>query len=79
MKRDKTACDLNLLLVPDMVGKPVCRMPTGVHRPLRMSAKQARLPLSEMLESMRRRLRRERRLQPTRHHSRLQLPETYDR
>jgi len=62
-----------------MDGKPVHLVPAGVHRPLRMPTEQARLPLSEMRESVRRRVRRERRLQPTQHHPRLQLPETHDR
>lgn len=62
-----------------MDGKPTYRMSTGVHRPLRMPNAQTCLPLPEMRESLRRRMRRARRLQPTRYHSRLQLPETYDR
>lgn len=66
-------------LPENMDGKSINRMPTGVHHPLRVPAEQARLPLSEMRESLRRRVRRERRLQPTRHHPRLQLPETHDR
>lgn len=79
MKRGEMTCGINPFLVLDMERKPVHRMSTRVHRPLRMPAEQARLPLSEMCESLRRRMRRERRLQPTCYHSRLQLPETHDR
>jgi len=66
--------EINLFFVPEMDRKPVDRMSTGMHLPLRMPDTQACLPLSEMCESLRRCVRRERRLQPTQYHSRLQLP-----
>jgi len=45
--------------------EPSHHVPTGMHRPLRMPIEQARLSLSKMRESLRRRVWRERRLQPT--------------
>lgn len=58
-------------LSENMGGKSVRLVSTGVHRPLRVLGGQTRLPVSKMRESLRRRLRSERRLQPTRYHTRL--------
>lgn len=64
--------------ISDVAGKSVRLVPTRVHRPLRVPGGQARLSLPEVRESVWRRLRSERRLPPTQHHPRLQLPETHD-
>lgn len=69
--QNKAVHRVNFLLVSDMVRKSICFMSTGMHRPLGMSDGQTRLYISKMRESMRRRLRNERWLQPTWYYSRM--------
>jgi hypothetical protein len=71
MTKRNSNVEFNPFLVSDVAGKSVRLVPTGVRLSLGMPGGQTRLFISEMRESVRRRLRSERRLPPTRHYSRM--------